>query len=98
MGTNIDMVLRHTSTAKGDSGLPYQVNPYTVDMSKGLFSNGLEINDQYLVLEIYFVFHVNCKAPDYDPHTSKLGPADNPDLSTVCSCNRCYSGVYVLWL
>ncbi len=61
-----------------------QVNPYTVDMSKGvLCNNGLEMNHQYLVSDIYFVFHANCTAPGFDPHTGRLKLADNPDL---CTC------------
>lgn len=32
----------------------YRVNPYTVDMSKeAVCSNGLEMNDQHLVLGVY---------------------------------------------
>src|SRR5882757_3270503 len=52
------------------------------------------MNDQHLVLEIYFVFHANCTAPGFDPHTGRMEPATSGFVH-VCSWNRCYSGVYV---
>ena len=53
-------------------------------MSKeAVCSNGLEMNDQHLVLGVYLVFHADCTAPGFDPHARRSGTADNSDW---CTC------------